>query len=127
MKDIENGDSQPSTTTTLAKQGIAAVAYTSGGVFLFVLQAVSRMRVFGLILGAVVCAAGIASLLSKDPADKKAGALVTGAGVLVILSKSGIPAIQAAAGTLLAIGATGLLAMGVLNAFRFVRGLAKRS
>ena len=126
MKEIEKRDRPPST-TALAKQGIAAVAYAAGGVFLLVLQAVSRFRVFGLILGAVVCVAGIASLLSKEAADKKAGAVISAAGVLVILSKSGILAIQAAAGTLLAVGAIGLLAMGALNAFRFFRGLAKRS
>ena len=113
--------------STLAKQGIAAVAYTAGGVFLFALQAVARFRVLGLIIGAVACVVGVVSLMSKDPADRKPGAVISGAGVLVVLSKTGIPLLKAAAGTLLNIGAIGLLAIGVLNGIRFLRGLKQRS
>jgi hypothetical protein len=126
MNDLEKSGMYPST-SELAKQGITAIACTAGGVFLFVLQAVSRFRVLGLVAGAVVCVAGIASLLSKDSADRKAGAVITAAGALTILSKTGIPLIKTAAGTLLSIGAVGLLALGIWNGIKFFIGLKKRA
>jgi hypothetical protein len=126
MDDIERRNSYPST-ADLAKQGLRAIAYATGGIFLFVLQSVSRFRVLGLIVGGVVCVAGIISLLAKDPADKKAGGVICGAGLLVVLSKSGIPLMKVAASTLLGIGAIALFVLGVLNGFRFFRGLRKRS
>jgi hypothetical protein len=128
MNDIvPSGSESFSSTSSLVKQGLRALSFTAGGLFLFVLQALARFRVFGLIFGAVVCVAGIASLLSKDPEDRKPGALITAAGALVILSKAGIPLIQTAAGTLLGIGALGLVAAGVWNGIKFFKGLKKRS
>ena len=126
MNDIERADSYPST-STLAKQGITAVGCIAGGVFLFILQAIARFRVTGLVVGAIACVVGIVSLMSKDPSDRKPGAVITGAGFLVVLSKTGVPLLQAAAGTLLSVGAFGLLAIGVLNGVKFFRGLKKRS
>jgi hypothetical protein len=70
---------------------------------------------------------GIASFTSKDPADKKAGAIITAAGALTILSKARIPAIGTLSGVLLSIGAVGLLALGVINGIKFLIGLKKRS
>ena len=126
MNEIEKTGEYP-TTSNLAKHGITAIIYTAGGIFLFVLQLVARFRVLGLIIGAVICVLGIASLKSKDPADTKPGAIITAAGVLTILSKTGIPFIRAIAGTLMSIGAVGMLAMGVLNGVKFFLGLKKRS
>ena len=126
MNDIEKRDNIPST-SNLAKQGITAVACTAGGLFLLILQTVARLPVLGLIIGGVACVFGIASLLSKDPADKKAGAVIGGAGILVMLSKTGIPFIRAAAGTLIGIGAVALLVLGISNGIKFLRGLKKRS
>ena len=126
MNDIEERGSYP-TTSNLAKLGLTAVGCTAGGIFLFILQAIARFRVLGLIVGAVICVLGIISLKSKDPADTKAGAVITVAGVLTVLSKTGIPLIKAAAGTLLSIGAVGLLAMGIWNGIKFFIGLKKRS
>jgi hypothetical protein len=125
MNYIEHDD-YPST-PALARYGLTAVACLAGGVFLVVLQAVARLRVLGLIAGAVICVVGVVSLLSKESADKKAGAVITAAGALTLLSKIGIPPLQAAAGVLLTIGALGLLAIGVINGIRFFSGLKKRS
>jgi hypothetical protein len=127
MKDIERQDNYPST-SSLAKQGIGAVACTAGGIFLLVLQIISRFRILGLAVGGVACVVGISSLLSKDPDDKKAGAVITAAGTLVLLSKIGLfPWVKAAAGTLLGIGAVGLLAMGIWKGIKFFIGLKQRS
>jgi hypothetical protein len=126
MNDIEKKDDYPST-SALAKQGITAVGCTAGGLFLLLMQTVARMPVLGLIVGGIACVAGIACLVSKDAADKKAGAVLGGAGILVMLSKTGLPLIKAAAGTLIGIGAVGLLALGIWNGIKFLAGLKKRA
>jgi len=124
MNEIQRQDNIPST-TSLSKLGITAISYAAGGIFLFLLQAFARLRGLGLIAGVVVCAVGVFSLMSKDAADRKAGSIITAAGVLTLLSK--IPAIAPIAGTLLTIGAVGLLGMGIWNGIKFLIGLKKRS
>ena len=126
MNDIEKRGEYP-TTSYLAKLGLTAVGCTAGGIFLFILQAISRFRVVGLVVGAAACVLGIASLTSKDPEDRMPGAIITAAGVLAVLSRTGIPLIRAVAGTLLSIGAFGLLAMGIWKGVKFFIELKKRS
>jgi len=126
MNDYEKREVIPST-SSLSKLGITAIGYTAGGIFLFLLNAIARYRGLGLVVGGIVCVIGIGSLVSKDPADKKAGAVITAAGVLTLLSKSGIPVITAISGTLLSIGAVGLLVLGIWNGIKFFVGLKKRS
>ncbi|HCC38227.1 MAG TPA: hypothetical protein DEQ14_11825 [Treponema sp.] len=122
--EIEKTDNIPST-STLAKQGMIAVACTAGGLLLLILQTVARLPVLGIIAGGVACVIGIISLLSKDPADKKAGAVIGGAGVLIMVSKTKL--LGPIAGTLIGIGAVGLLVMGIWNGIKFLKGLRKRS
>jgi len=122
--EIEKRESIPSA-STLSKLGITAIGYSAGGIFLFLLQAFARFRGLGLVVGGLVCIIGIASFTSKDPADKKAGAIIMTAGALALLSK--IPAVAPFAGTLLSIGAVGLLALGIWNGIKFFIGLKKRS
>jgi hypothetical protein len=125
MNDIEPAGY--GSTKDLAKQGVAAVGMIAGGVFLFIMEALARFRVVGLVLGAAAGIVGIAALLSKDPDDKKPGLVITAAGLLVILSKTGIPVLRALAPTLLNIGAVGLLVMGIWKGIKFFRGLKSRS
>ena len=126
MNDIQKRETIPST-SSLSKLGITAIGYTVGGVFLFLLQMIGRLRGLGLVIGAVVCVIGIVSLMSKDPEDRKAGIVIAAAGVLTVLSKTGIPLITAISSTLLSIGAFGLLAVGIWNGIKFLFGLKKRS
>jgi len=126
MNDIERRDEIPSA-SKLSKLGITAIGYTAGGVFLFLLNMAARLRGLGLVIGGVVCVVGIASLLSKDPADRKAGVVITAAGALAVLSRTNIPVITAISGTLLSIGAIGLLVLGIWNGIKFFVGLKKRS
>jgi len=126
MYEIEKKEQIPST-SSLTKLGITAVGYTAGGIFLIILQTFFSKGVLGLIVGAIVCAIGIASFTSKDPTDKKAGAVIMTAGVLVLLSTSKIPAIGIIPKILLSIGAVGLLALGIWNGIKFLSGLKKRS
>jgi hypothetical protein len=99
----------------------------AGGAFLLVMEALARFRVLGLVFGVVAGIVGISALLSKDPEDRKPGALIIAAGLLVILSQTGIPLFRALAPTLLSIGAVGLIAMGIWKGIQFFRGLKSRS
>jgi hypothetical protein len=124
MNEVHRRDEIPSR-AALSKMGITAIGNMAAGVFIFVLQFFARIRGLGLVLGAVVCIFGIASLMSKDPDDRKAGIIITAAGGLVFLSR--IPIIAPVASTLLSIGAVGLFAMGIWNGIKFLIGLKKRS
>jgi len=126
MNEIEKRDEIPSA-SKLSKLGITAIGYTAGGIFLFLLNIAARLRGLGLVIGGVVCIVGIASLLSKDPADRKAGVVIAAAGALTVLSKTNIPVITTISGTLLSIGAIGLLVLGIWNGIKFFIGLKKRS
>ncbi|WP_461245802.1 hypothetical protein [Treponema sp. R6D11] len=126
MDEVENINDIPST-SSLSKLGITAISYIAGGIFLFLLNIISKFRVFGLVVGGIVCLVGIGSLFSKDPADKRAGLLITTVGALTILSKSRITFLVAVCGTLLSIGSVGLLVLGIINGIKFLIGLKKRS
>ena len=127
MNDLEKRSEIPST-SSLSKTGVAAVGYTAAGVFISILNAISTgFSIPGIVAGAVVFVLGLGSFFSKDPADKRAGFIITAAGALTVLSKSGIPLLAGASRTLLVVSAVGLLALGVINAIKFFRGLKKRS
>jgi hypothetical protein len=87
----------------------------------------TRLPLVGFILGGITAVVGIAALFSKDPDDKKPGIVLTAAGALVILSRTGAPFFRAMAPTLLSIGAVAFIAMGIWNGIKFLRGLKKRS
>jgi hypothetical protein len=118
---IPGGDYTP--TQVLAKQGLTAVGGIAGGIVLLIMGALPPIA--GIIAGAVVGVVGIGAVLSGDKDDRKPGIVAAAAGGLSILSKIGI--VRPLAGSLLGIGAIGLLAMGVWNGVKFLRGLKNRS
>jgi hypothetical protein len=128
MKMYELEDQRaPAPARTLEKLGLAAVANLAGGLLFLVLAVLGgRIPIVGLILGALTGAFGIAALLSKDRVDRKAGAILAAGGILTVLSRVGAAFFRPLAGTLLSIGAFGLLAMGLWNGIKFIRGLKSR-
>jgi hypothetical protein len=113
-------------TSVLTKQGVSAVGCLAGGAGLLLLAAVgARFPVIGIAAGAVLGIVGISALLSKDPDDRKPALIVTAAGVLSLLSR--VPGLRAFAGTLLGVGAIGLLVMGIWNGIKFLKGLKSRA
>jgi hypothetical protein len=122
MGDLIPGGDYTST-QALAKQGLTAVGGIAGGLILLIMGALPPIA--GIIAGAVVGVVGIGSLLSGNKDDKKPGLVTAVAGGLSILSR--IPFVRPLAGALLGIGAVGLLAMGVWNGIKFLRGLKNRS
>jgi hypothetical protein len=113
---------------TLEKKGVAAVADLAAGIFLFVLGALGgRFAIMGIILGVLAGIFGLVALRSRDSADRKAGAILTAGGILAVLARAGAAFFRPLAGTLLSIGAFGLIAMGLWNGLQFIRGLKSRS
>jgi hypothetical protein len=121
MKDIMPGGPVPA--NVVAKQGVAAIGYLVGGAGLLIMGALPP--IIGIIAGAAAGVIGIGALLSGDPEDRKPGIIVTVAGALSILSKVGIA--RPLAGTLLGIGAFGLLVLGIRSGIKFLKGLKSRS
>ncbi|MDR1302953.1 MAG: hypothetical protein LBK43_10880 [Treponema sp.] len=111
-------------TKVLAKQGVTAVGGILGGVGLLLMGALPPIG--GILLGAIAGVVGIGTLLSKDPAEKKPGTILTVAGCLAIASRVGIPLIKPLAGAFLGLGALGFLALGIWNGIKFFKGLKRR-
>ena len=115
-------------TNVLAKQGVSAVAQIAGGVLILLMHVFSaRLLPLGIIFGLIIGGVGISALFSKDPADKKPGTILTAAGILKLTFHVGVfPIIKSLAGTLLTASSLGLLAMGIFNGIRFLKGLKSR-
>ncbi|MDR1444415.1 MAG: hypothetical protein LBI94_06010 [Treponema sp.] len=126
MNELEDRNS-PVPARTLEKQGFAAVANLAGGIFLLALGFLgSRFPILGLILGALSLVFGLTAFFSRDSAGKKPGAILAAGGVLAILSRWGAQIFRPFAGTLLSIGAFALIALGVWNGIKFIKGLKSR-
>ena len=115
-----------SSSSDLSKQGGSAIACIVGGLLLFILLFVSRLRVIGLAVGVMACVMGLSSLFVKKNVDYKVGAIMIGAGVLVLLSKTRFHMVTAAAGTALSIGAVALVVLGILKAIKLAWDLRGR-
>jgi hypothetical protein len=126
MNELED-QRAPVPARTLEKQGLTAVANLAGGFLLLVLAVLGgRFPIAGIVLGALTGLFGVFALLSKDGADRKAGVILTAGGLLTILSRVGAAFFRPIAGTLLSVGAFGLIALGVWNGLKFLKGLKSR-
>ncbi|GHU61087.1 hypothetical protein FACS189445_2700 [Spirochaetia bacterium] len=123
MSDLIPGGGNNTPTNVLAKQGVTAIGGIVGGTVLMIMRALPWP--LGIAAGVIVGVVGIGGILSKDPDDRKPGILAAAAGALSILARIGI--IRPLAGTLLSISALGLLALGVWNGIKFIKGLKSRS
>ena len=112
MSDFEKEKWAPST-ESLARLRNTAVFYFAGGLALALLRFFGRFRIVGFVAGGMICAAGVGWLLANNPANKKTGALITGIGVLVLLSGIRINLLMIVTQTLLSIITIGFLTMGV--------------
>ena len=123
MNDIEPRK-EPVSTSVLAKQGVSAIAQIAGGVLLLIMHIFSaRLPPLGIVLGLLAGGIGLGSAFSKDPEDKKPGVILTAAGILKLLFHIGPPIIRPFAGGFLTISSLGLLALGIVNGIKFLRGL----
>ena len=106
---------------TLVKYGSQGVAGLAGGAALLALNGLGPVG--SLIVGGIVAIVGLA--LSRSKEDKTAGYIALGAGALTAVTAIGF--LRGIAGTLLGISGIGLLVMGGINVFRFIRGYRNRA
>ena len=106
-------------TGTLVRHGTAGVGGIVGGAALLLLGSIGGPWAF--IVGGVVTIAGIVVGASgKD--DRLAGGIIAGAGLLTLLSGFGL----GIGGALLTLGGIGLLAVGGIGMYKFIKGLRAR-
>ncbi len=105
---------------TLVKEGGKAIGGIGGGIVLLALSNVAGIP--ALIIGGIIALLGLGVSGSRD--DRKAGLIITAAGILTALG--GIPILGGIAGTLMSVAGIGLLAMGGISLFKFIRGYLKR-
>jgi hypothetical protein len=106
---------------------MTGIGSTGAGLGLLLLRGVTQfgagLSLPGLIVGGVLSVLGV-GLSSGKKADRVGGMVVTGAGVFTAVAS--LPVVGGLASTLMWIGGIGLVASGVVNLFRFVRGLRAR-
>ena len=111
----------------LAKQGVSAISQIAGGILILVMHIFSaRLMPLGILFGLVVGGFGISGLISKEPDDRKPGAILTIAGILKLVSHVGPGIVRGLASSFLTVASLGLLALGVLNGIKFLKGLKNR-
>ena len=125
MSDFEKDARAPST-ESLAMLRNAAIFNFAAGIGLAVLQFFGRMRIIGLIAGGAICAVGIGWLLANNPSNKRTGAMLTGVGLLLLLSRIGIYLLRVVAATLLNVATISFLAMGIRNIITYFIAQGKR-
>ena len=110
----------------LVRQGTSAIANLAGGAFLLIMTMGARFRFVGIALSAAALILGLTSLFSKEKTDKKAGLIITLAGIMGMVVQFGIPLLRPIASSLLIIGALGLFASGIWKGVKFLVDLHKK-
>jgi hypothetical protein len=114
MGDFEKEKFYPST-ENLTRLRNAAVFYLAGGLILAALRIAAGKLVFALAGGGIISAVGIGWLMANNPRNKKTGALITGVGILVMLSGVRVSLLPVLTATALSIITVGSLVLGVKN------------
>ena len=126
MSDFEKEKWTPSTDTLNGLRN-AAIFYLVGGLILAALRILAgRLLIFALIGGGIICAVGIGWLMANNPSNKRTGAMITGVGIIVMLSGVRISILPVVTGTLLSIIIIGSLVLGVKNLINYFIAQSKR-
>ena len=112
-------DSNYPSTETLARLRHDAIFFLVGGLVLTVCRFIVGRLALTVGAGLIICAVGIGWLMANNPANKKTGALVLGAGILVMLSGVRISIFPIITGILLSIISLWLLVKGVIVLFQY--------
>jgi len=103
----------------MVKYGMQAGGGIVGGIVLLALNGLSSVP--AVIVGAVVAVVGL--VISSDKKDRLPGRIVTTAGV--VTAATAIPFVRGIAGFLLKVSGIGLLIMGGINLWKFIKGYKK--
>lgn len=104
----------------LVKYGMQGAGGAVGGIALLALSGMGALP--SVIVGGLIGLVGLGISTSKD--DRTAGLMMAGAGAVTALTA--VPVLGGIAGTLLTISGIGLLVVGGLNLFKFIKGYRNR-
>lgn len=116
-------DNYPVERSEVSRQGVRGVLYTGGGLGLMLFNSLLGIPVLGHILGGALVILGILGLFGRKKNDKLTGTILLAAGGLGLASFL----FKGLTSTLLGIGGVGLLIVGVISLFKFVKGIKSRS
>ena len=125
MSDSQKEESYPST-EYMDRLRKAAIFYLVGGLILAALRFVAGKLVFTLVAGGAICAVGFGWLMANNPSNKKTGMLLTGVGILVILSGIRVSILPVVTGVVLSILTMGSLVLGIKNLVMYFIAQNKR-
>ncbi|MBN2533780.1 MAG: hypothetical protein JXB88_12870 [Spirochaetales bacterium] len=104
----------------MVKQAMMGIGGIGGGIAIFLLGGLPWPA--GMIVGGIIAVIGFAISTSKK--DRTAGLMTLGAGALLAISK--IPGIGPLAGFVLGVAGVGLLLVGGLSIYKFIKNLNAR-
>ena len=112
MSDFEKEKWAPST-ESLKRLRNTAIFYFAAGLLLVPLRFAAGKMVIALVAGGIICAVGIGWLLANNPVNKRTGMLITGVGILIMLSGIRISILPMITALILSVLTVGFLVLGV--------------
>ena len=125
---MDNNKDESSYPSTEYMAGLrnAAIFYLAGGLFLGALRFVAGKLVITIVTGGAILAVGSGWLMANNPKNKKTGLLLTGIGILVILTGIRISILPVITGVLLSIVTMGFLVLGIKNLVKYFMAQNRR-
>ena len=106
----------------MVKQAMMGIGGIGGGIAILALGGLSFIP--ALIIGGIIAVIGLA--ISAKPKDRTAGLITLGAGALLAISKIPIPILGGIASLGIWIAGIGLLVVGGLSLYKFIKNLNAR-
>ena len=125
MSDFEKEKFYPSTESLIRLRN-TAIFYLAGGVVLAALRLLAGKLVFTLAGGGIIGAVGVGWLMANNPNNKKTGMMITGLGILIMLSGFRFSILPVITGTALSIITIGFFVLGAKNFIMYIIAQGKR-
>ena len=120
-------DANPST-ENLPFKGRDVIMFIAGGLVIAILAIVGmRIRPVGLAVGIFALFSGIMMIIRRRQLNYKPGIVLTLSGFLMLLANPRFGVVAGFAGTILVIGAVGLVVFGIFKAIKLAWELGKFS
>lgn len=104
----------------MVKQAMMGIGGIGGGIGILMLGGLTTLP--AIIIGGIIGVVGLA--ISSSKKDRTAGLITLGAGALLVLSK--IPILGGLAGFAFGVAGFGLLIMGGISLYKFIKNLNAR-
>jgi len=113
-------------TESLNRLRNTAIFYFVAGLILVPIRLAAGKLVIAIAAGGIICAVGIGWLMANNPINKKTGMLITGVGIIVMLSGVRISILPMVTALLLSILTVGSLTLGVKYFIQYLSAKSKQ-